>query len=387
MMKLIRIVVLFLSILLVFASSGLAGPKPVGDYLVSEFQDEVSQGPIANDPWIALMSINLDGQGKGTYEDLYVSSGDKESGTFNYSVRVDGLLKMIPPAPDEDYFMPGAVSSDGKVFALAHTGRGERGISFGIKKPSGGSPPVVTNRPYLMAQFSDDVSNPGQPGQVANEPWASLSLITLNANGTGTYDDLYASDGDTSDSGTFDYTLDAAGNLTITVTIPGEGSFSFHGIVSEDGSLFTLADTLPNEPGIMVGIKKSSGGMSKANLKGKYLMADFDDEIERTPEPVANEPWASLMEINLDGQGNGTFRDLYTSDNDPQLESGSITYSVTPSGELTITHPGGTVHGIVSSDGNVFILANTIIDVPGITIGIKKSPMALPALQMLLLED
>ena len=387
MMKFTRIVALFVSILLVFASSGLAGPKPVGDYLVSEFIDEVSPGPIANDPWAVLMGINLDGQRSGTYEGLYVSSGDTENGTFNYSVRVDGLLKIIPSGPDEEPFVPGAVSPDGKVFALAHTELSEQGILFGIKKPSGASPPVVTDRPYLMAEFDDKVSNPGQPGQVANEPLASLSLITLNANGTGTYDDLYVSDGGTLEHNDFTYTLDAAGNLTITVTVPGEGSFSFHGIVSEDGSLFTLADTLSHEPGIMVGIKKSSGGMSGASLKGKYLMANFEDEIERTPEPVANRPWACLMEINLDGQGNGTFRVLYTSDNDPESESGSITYSVTPYGELTVTHPGGTVHGIVSPDGNVFILANTIIDVPGINIGIKKSPMASPALQMLLLDD
>jgi hypothetical protein len=162
------------------------------------------------------------------------------------------------------------------------------------------------------------------------------------------------------ESGSFTYSVAADGMLTVSAEEELD-----HGIVSADGSIFTVAWTTAGEPpGIAVGIKKSSG-MSNGSAGGYYIMSSFADE------PGLNSPWSGLVRIYLDGNGNGTYQDLYTSDNDP--ESGSFTYSIAPDGMLTIYVMGIQFHGMVSADGSIFSIAETIPGEPGIDLGIKES--------------
>ena len=100
---------------------------------------------------------------------------------------------------------------------------------------------------------------------------------------------------------------------------------------------------------------------------------------------IGGNPCSGLAAINLDGNGNGTIRHLYTSDTDP-LESGNFSYSVSSDGSLTITAESDTLHGIVSADGTIYILVQTTGEEIGILVGIEKSPFAMPQTQ-LLLED
>jgi hypothetical protein len=153
-----------------------------------------------------------------------------------------------------------------------------------------------------------------------------------------------------------------------------------HGIVSADGSIFTFAETeFPGEAGISVGIKESTG-MSNVSAKGCYLISQYEDQTSN------NAPWSAITRICLDGNGNGTYQDLYTSDTDP-LESDSFTYSIAADGQLTIYTEGVQFHGIVSADGNMFTVAITVGGEPGILVGIKKSSVGIPGIPLLLLDD
>jgi hypothetical protein len=203
---------------------------------------------------------------------------------------------------------------------------------------------------------------------------------------------LYSSDGEI-ESGPFTDAIDstpADGNLTVTITLPPpEPTLVFTGIISQDGSVFTFPFTIPYEPGVIVGIEKSNGDMDASKAKGRYLMCQFVDEIDNLgPGQSADTPASGIIEVTLDGQGNGTFREIYSSNPSGQAGSGTLTYTLTSNGELTVNAPGGgPINGVMSNDGNLFILAETAADYPAINIGIKKSPSANAASPLLLLEN
>jgi hypothetical protein len=239
------------------------------------------------------------------------------------------------------------------------------GINIGIKKSSGMSNASASGD-YLMAEFDKIVSG--------GIPWAGLTAIHLDGKGNGTWAQVYKSDTDPLQNGSFTYSIDSDGSLTLTL-----GPDELHGIVSADGSIFTVARTSGDMIGIMVGIKKSSG-MSNGSADGKYIMSDFENE------DVGGNPWSGLIAINLDGNRNGTFRDLYTSDTDP-LESGSFNYSISSDGSLSITVGSDTLHGIVSADGTIYTLVKTTGDEIEILVGIEKSPLGMPHTPLLLFGD
>ena len=135
----------------------------------------------------------------------------------------------------------------------------------------------------------------------------------MDGTGNGTFQNLYTSSGDL-ENGSFTYTVSDDGSLTVF-----SDSEVLHGIISQDGNVLTLALTTSDEPGIIVGIKKSTN-LTNATFRGKYIMCQFTDEI--TYSGSADRPVAMLSEISLDGAGNGTYQDLYTSSGD--LESGSF---------------------------------------------------------------
>ena len=223
-----------------------------------------------------------------------------------------------------------------------------------------------------LCQFDDEIEYSGS----ADEPIAELSEISVDGAGNGTFQTLYTSSGDL-ENGSFTYTVGDDGSLTVFTD-----SETLRGIISQDGNVLTLALTTTDEPGIIVGIKKSTG-MTNASLRGKYIISQFADEI--TYSGSADHPVAMLSEISLDGVGNGTYQDLYTSSGD--LDTGSFTYAVADDGSLTIFSDGDVLHGIISSDGSVFALSFTTGDEPGFMVGIRKSTVSNPAIPLLLLGD
>jgi len=219
---------------------------------------------------------------------------------------------------------------------------------------------------YIISGFGD--------GTQGNNPWSELARIYLDGSGNG----RYYPDPDNPAYESFTYSIAADGQLTITA-----GEDVFHGIVSADGSVFTFAETNTGEPGIDVGIKESTG-MSTASANGCYVMSGFGDD------PDVHSPWSGLARICLDGNGIGTYQDLYTSGDEP--ESDSFTYSIAADGRLTIyvVEDGMQfqIHGIVSADGSIFTFAETLPGEAGIDVGIKKSAVnTMPGIPLLLLDD
>jgi len=343
-MKSAKVTLIIVGILVFGTSICFAAPNPSGYYVLSDYSDETQN----NYPWAGLARIYLDGQGNGEYWDLYNSDNDPlEHGYFTYSVAADGQLTLDV---GEGEILHGIVSADGSILTLAETDSLEPGMDVGIQESTGMSNGSA-NGCYRMSGFGDETQN--------NDPWAELARVCLYGNGNG----YYYSDHDPEDNGPFTYSIAADGQLTITA-----GADVFHGIVSADGSIFNLAETIPGEPGIEVGIKESTG-MSNGSANGCYVMSSFGDETN------FNSPWAGLARICFNGNGIGTCQDIYTSDNDP--ESDSFTYSIAADGRLTISvDDDGTqlqFHGIVSADGSIFTLAETIPGEAGIDVGIKKS--------------
>jgi hypothetical protein len=375
--KCILVLSISMTIISMITTSGFSGSKFAENYIVSIFADEIDMG-VADYPGAILTEMTLNANGMVFYQDLHVTSGSPENGSFTYASKPDGKFQFEPMLG----ILWGILSPSGEVFTVASSQTSEPNIIFGIQKPSGITQEGIAGQ-YYMVWFADEVVNPG-PSQSTNSPYACLSSLVLLSDGSGTLQDLACSDGE-QDSYIFSWSVDATGNLTVTVT--DEDTVNFYGVTNQDGSIFTLVDTRPVEPSIMVGIKKSAG-MSVQNLKGKYAMAEFHDNITSLNPPTANSPWSGFIELNMDGQGNGTFKMLKSSDPGDESESGSFTYTVAADGKLVVTSPDDTLQGVVHSNGDVFVIAHTDNPVqPGILIGIKQSPTASPATPLLLLSE
>jgi len=388
-MKKVKNLATIVGIFLLVAYPCHAGPKPVGEFIMSSIDDEIKDlgtpSQSADTPLSRLSEINLDGQGDGTLNDIYSSDGHLEiDSPFSYTVASSGMLKIFP-APPSDSILNGIVSPDASIFGIVDTKFDHPGFHIGIKKSSGMSNASL-NGDYIISDFSDEITSLPLEGQSADEPFAAHARVISNGDGTGTHQNLTVSDGTPPfPIDDINYSVDTDGFLTLNPE-PGVPT-EWHGMVSADGSVFTITKEDADEPGIVIGIRKSSG-MSNASTKGTYLMCEFTDDIDDLdlPSQSADDPYTGLMEIKMDGEGNGTFRRLYASSSDS--ESGTFTYSITSDGVLTVTPPDAIiVNGIVSADGHIFTLVQTRPDNPGIIFGIKKSPTASPSLPLLLLGD
>jgi len=384
-MKAFRYVLFVLCLFAFYPSNSISGPKPTGDYLLSSFNDGI-QALSADQPEAGFHRINLDGNGGGSFQDLSFSDGGPlEIGSFDYALKPTGEVTLMPG----EGFTPGIVSPDAQFFAFAEVGENNPGILFGVKKPT--APLSMTAKTYIAVQISDNVSNPG-PIQSADEPTVNLMEITLGVGGNGSVQDLQSSDGE-NESGIFTYAIDttpADGNLTVTIVLPPpEPTLVFTGIISQDGSVFAFPFTIPYEPGIIVGIEKSNGDMDTSKAKGTYTMCQFTDEIDNPgPGQTADRPAANIIELKLDGQGKGTFKEIYSSNPGGGPGSGTFTYTLSVNGELTVNAPsGGPINGVISKDGNLLLLAETTADYPAMSIGIKKSATGSPGIPLLLMDQ
>ena len=293
-------------------------------------------------------SMNFAGGGNGTFEMIYSSGGNIESGPFTYSVNDDGTFSINISVYDEDHTFHGIVSSDGERFTMWP-------FSVGIKKSSGMSNASLSGEYITTAYFTMeyDVSS------------AAYSSMNFNGDGTGTDEIIFSSSAGDIESAPFTYSVNDDGTFFITFTEDGEDT-NLPGIVSSDGESFTIVSTQSDDFGITVGIKKSSG-MSNVSLSGEYIMIQYINEEGASFEYIS---------VNFADDGTGTFEVIYSSGGD-EGGAGPFTYSVNDDGtfSFTVTENGGgaTFPGIVSSDGESFTMVLTKSDEFGIWVGIAKS--------------
>jgi hypothetical protein len=116
-------------------------------------------------------------------------------------------------------------------------------------------------------------------------------------------------------------------------------------LLSKDGGSYVLVDEDLSDQNISLcfGIRKSSG-LSNAVLQGRYIMTELG---------VDPDHWTGRIEVEFDGQGGMTWRQIKDSNQD--TASGSWTYSVAEDGLLSID---GKYVGIVGSKGELFSLVD-----------------------------
>ncbi len=189
------------------------------------------------------------------------------------------------------------------------------------------------------------------------------------------------------------YTIDANRILSFT-EYP-----NIHGYVSEDGSMIFITKTSPGSEGELFSelyVKKGSG-MSAASLSGEYIIHKMGVKISEQDMMCSqldsascsansgcgwtgsqcratsniSEPETSRMNITFDGAGNLTYS--YTARSSASsLNSGSDTYTVSSDGTVTTTN--SALSGVLSANGNVFVLVDTSPNdgFIGIAVGVKK---------------
>jgi hypothetical protein len=142
-----------------------------------------------------------------------------------------------------------------------------------------------------------------------------------------------------------------------TLTVTSGGRFSSGGgtlgYVSADGE--SLVETYIRSgasPGLTVAVKQGTG-VTLATLNGVYTVGSLAFATASTGD-------AEVFTLFLDGAG--TYSGTYIENNSGTITTGyttSGTYSVTSTGELTLTDASGNVHtGGVSADGNIIVAAN-----------------------------
>jgi hypothetical protein len=144
--------------------------------------------------------------------------------------------------------------------------------------------------------------------------------------------------------------------------------------VSADGNLFAFVDGDPvgqGDAGVVIGVKQGSG-MTNASLNGSYGFVSYEFGLGPGSRSLQGESGI----VNLDGSG-GLTANLASSqirvntgcssgfcpDNavsqTSKTDSPNTTYSVTPTGGVTIVGSNSTISGFASPDGSVVVFTET----------------------------
>ncbi|MDE2149409.1 MAG: hypothetical protein KGJ55_06170 [Gammaproteobacteria bacterium] len=164
-----------------------------------------------------------------------------------------------------------------------------------------------------------------------------------------------------------------SGTGVLTVT-PAGGS-ALTGAVTGNGGLFALAAGDPNtgDAGVVLGVKQGSN-MTNASASGTYNVAGFELDLNSGSTSVRSQGGT----ITLDGNGNANGNlatlekrvttgcvsgSLCPSESDSEggtNDAISASYSVSPTGAVTVTPAGGTdtIQGFASQDGGVIVLTS-----------------------------
>lgn len=214
----------------------------------------------------------------------------------------------------------------------------------------------LLNGPYRMNLFAD--SDTGM--------WNEINEIVFDGNGGLDWEIVYNSNSDTG-SGSETYEIAADG----TMTDPEDG------IVSPDGSIFSMVDTDPTDADteILLGIGvEMSTGMDVSKLNGDYRICQIRRDAGGTN--------TSRISINLDGAGVIAGSIEADSEDPGPYDPITGTYTVDDNGTMGMDISIGGVPlpkdftGIVSPDGNIFVILDT--ETPNddevlMMVGIKKS--------------
>lgn len=319
---------------------------------------------------------DIDENGGITSTITAVAYGQSVAGAFGtgtssntYTLTSDGTLTFGDGTP-------GYVSADDETAIytekIPEDSDQETGISVALKAGSGLSATNLDGR-YSLVRFSSDHGGEDSGavftsgvGYVDFDGAGNVSItITSIVNGqpSGEAFDLGTS------SGT--YTVDPDGEVTLS-----DGS---DGYVSANGNIVTWSDKIPEDSnegtGITIALKEGSG-LSNASLNGRYSCVRFSSD--HGGADAGAEFTSGIGYIEFDGMGNFTETITATANGQSSGEAfaagtSSGTYSVAPNGEVTFND--GTT-GYVSSDGGIFIWANTIQDSyeeTGLAMGLKTN--------------
>jgi hypothetical protein len=186
----------------------------------------------------------------------------------------------------------------------------------------------------------------------------SVMHFQLLADGdtSGTYKELYREQGEP-DSGSFSYFM----NEDRTFIIPEEDD-DIHGIIDDQGDVFSIVSSDSGFALYGIGIRKSSG-RTAADLSGEYWISEF----------VVYEGFQAvgLDYADFNGADSAT---LYRIENTVgELDTFGFSYSVDDDGAINFDDD---LDGIISPDGKMFVAGKTIMDEgenSTYIIGIKKS--------------
>src|SRR5437870_2182314 len=158
------------------------------------------------------------------------------------------------------------------------------------------------------------------------------------------------------------------------LTVSPSGEVAHQGAVSADGNVFAFVDGDPvghGDAGIVIGVKQGSG-MTNASLNGSYGFVSYEFGLGPGSRSLKRESGI----VNLDGSG-GLTANLARSQirvntgcssgfcpgnavsQNSKTDSPNTTYSVTPTGAVTIVGSKSTISGFASPDGTVLVFTET----------------------------
>ena len=280
--------------------------------------------------WPGYSGLEFDGAGTVNRDDDL--DGSYDEGSQPYSVYVDGTMvvggtcKGILNAAEDT-----AVLTDSEVSTSD-----ELNLVMAIRD-STGMTVADFNGDYISCQFGIDTSD--------GSHWTTRLAITGNGNGTANWA-ILSDSGSGSGSGIINYTTEDSGRFTQT-------SDDEYGMLRSDGAVWFLTDEDVSNDNIhlMVSVKKGTG-LDESILNGTYILAQLrgqDDGAGNTDFSTAR------ISITADGAGNVSYKVLSDSSGGTG-ETGNSTYTVDADGALAIE---GIGDGIVSSDGSIFVVADT----------------------------
>ena len=197
---------------------------------------------------------------------------------------------------------------------------------------------------FLIVQFAADNGNSS----------AALADLTFNGNGTGTYSER------------------GGGGGPFTYTLAADGSINIEGDSGQTDSTYNLLSIVDNDhlgdgyAQVAAGIRKGSG-FTDADLVGIFRFVELS-----TGGPTVD---TANIDITFNGFGGAT-ADVDSSDDLADAVGIALTYTMTSSGEFTLTDgPGGDVSliGQLSNDGSVAIMGTGAGDSMSTLVGIRTS--------------
>jgi hypothetical protein len=223
------------SLLFIKKSSGLGNSVLSGTYLMGQFRSSSGE-----DNSTGFLEATFEGDGNATVRCI---DGCPDTGDipFTYIVADDGLVET-------SMGFKGVVDSTGKTFTVADLDPSDDKllIIFGIRQP----PPDFSFSDsafagkFIMTDLGYSVD--------AERFWTGVAGITANGTGGYSYAEKYSSWGSLeTNTGTYTVGDDGTGRIILTVDAVMKGA------VSEDGQVFFVVNTDPNEPSFSVGIKKA----------------------------------------------------------------------------------------------------------------------------------